>query len=111
MATLDIVQHTSACPLDCPDACSLDVTVEAGRVVEARRQSRNPVTDGYICGKVRHFPERSTVLTGCSIRPSASGRKGSGQFRRVSWDEALRLVVERLSGDSRPVRRRGDPAL
>ena len=48
----------TACPLDCPDACSLAVTVQHGRVVEIDGSTQNPVTGGYICAKVRRFDER-----------------------------------------------------
>lgn len=94
-ATLPTVAR-SACPLDCPDTCSLNVTLDAGRVVKLDGNTVNPVTDGYICGKVRHFadvvygPER---LLFPQVR---SGAKGSGQFRRVTWDEALETIVRRF---------------
>ncbi|HEV8201299.1 MAG TPA: molybdopterin oxidoreductase, partial [Candidatus Polarisedimenticolia bacterium] len=51
------VAHT-VCPLDCPDRCSLEVTVEAGRVTAIDGSRVNPVTDGFICGKVRNFTRR-----------------------------------------------------
>ena len=38
----------TVCPLDCPDACSLDVTVADGRVVAIDGSNRGPVTGGYI---------------------------------------------------------------
>lgn len=91
MATLH-----SACPLDCPDLCSLRVEVEDGRVVRVDGGDRTPITDGFVCGKVRNIrdhlygPER--VLTPM-IR---TGAKGAGELRPASWDEALGLVVERL---------------
>ena len=50
-------QRTSACPLDCPDACSLRVTVDGGRVVEVDGDHRGPITDGFICGKVRKLAD------------------------------------------------------
>src|SRR4029078_12251472 len=59
-----IVAHESestvqtACPLDCPDGCSLSVTVRDGRVVAIEGSDANPVTDGYSCAKVRRFHER-----------------------------------------------------
>src|SRR5690242_2896287 len=86
----------SACPLDCPDACSLEVTVEDGRVVKVDGDSRNPDTQGFICDKVRHLPERlygPDRLLHPGIR---EGRKGEGRFRRASWDEALDLVVAKI---------------
>jgi acetylornithine deacetylase/succinyl-diaminopimelate desuccinylase-like protein len=39
----------SVCPLDCPDACSLEVNLEEGRVIGIGGTRVNPTTDGYIC--------------------------------------------------------------
>lgn len=86
----------SACPLDCPDACSLDVTVADGRVVAVGGSERNPVTGGYICAKVRRYPEHMYGPTRLLHPGVRTGRKGAGEFRRVSWDEALELVARRL---------------
>jgi len=88
---------TTACPLDCPDACTLSVTVTDpdgpnARIVTidaAPADDSNPLTDGWICAKVRrsarrvHSPER--ILT--PLR--RTGPKGSGAFEPISWDEAL----------------------
>ena len=52
------VHVTTACPLDCPDGCSLSVGVRDGRIVEIDGGHANDVTRGYICAKVRRFPER-----------------------------------------------------
>ena len=86
----------SACPLDCPDACSLAVTVQHGKVINIDGSKKNPVTDGFICAKVRKFdqvvygPDR---LLYPAIR---NGRKGEGKFKRVSWDRALELVADKM---------------
>lgn len=87
--------HT-ACPLDCPDTCSLEVGVERGAIVSIDGSRRNPLTDGYICGKVRRFGERvygDARLTAPLVR---RGRRGDGEFRETSWDEALRTVAQRM---------------
>jgi anaerobic selenocysteine-containing dehydrogenase len=90
----------TACPLDCPDSCSLAVTVEAGRVVEIAGSSLAPSTQNVICGKVRRF-DRRVYGTDRVLYPSVrTGAKGSGQFSRVTWDEALDLIVEKL-GEAR----------
>ena len=87
----------SACPLDCPDSCSLEVGVEDGRVVSVGGSRANPVTGGYICSKVRRFPERMYGPDRI-LRPGIrEGAKGSGAFRDASWDEALALVAGRLT--------------
>jgi anaerobic selenocysteine-containing dehydrogenase len=86
----------SACPLDCPDACSLSVTVQHGKIIKIDGSSRQPVTNGFICAKVRKFDQ---VVYGEDrlLYPAVrKGRKGEGRFKRVSWDEALELVASRM---------------
>lgn len=89
------VRH-SACPLDCPDLCSLDVTVDQGRVVRVEGAHRSPVTDGVICGKVRkiadHLYGKDRVLTPLLRR----GAKGADQWRAIEWSEAIGIIAERL---------------
>ena len=96
MATEQLETRKSVCPLDCPDTCSLDVKVAGGRVVELDGNHDNPLTAGFICGKVRHFPELVYGSDRVLYPALRSGPKGSGQFRRVTWDEALDVVVDRL---------------
>lgn len=91
-----VTTHASACPLDCPDSCSLTVQVREGRVVKVDGSRRNPVTGGYICAKVRSVPE---MLYGEEriLHPARRvGKKGEGRFERISWDAALDLVAARL---------------
>lgn len=85
-----------ACPLDCPDSCSLDVQVEDGRVVKIDGSQVNPYTQGYICAKVRRFPDL-LYGEGRLLHPAVRrGAKGEGRFERISWDEALNLAAARL---------------
>jgi anaerobic selenocysteine-containing dehydrogenase len=86
----------TACPLDCPDACSLAVTVQQGKVVTIDGSRKNPVTDGYICAKVRKFGDGVYGPDRLLYPAVRSGRKGSGQFKRVTWDEAIELVASRF---------------
>ncbi len=86
----------TACPLDCPDACSLTARVEDGRVVELDGDARNGLTGGFICSKVRGF-DRHVYGDARILEPAVrSGPKGTGSFRPVSWDEALGRIAERF---------------
>ncbi len=89
-------ERTSACPLDCPDTCGLVVKVDGGRVVSVDGDRRAALTDGFICNKVRkiarHLYGEDRVLAPLVRR----GSKGAGSFREATWDEALRLVSDRL---------------
>jgi anaerobic selenocysteine-containing dehydrogenase len=86
----------SVCPLDCPDRCSLTVEVADGRVLSLDGSRLNPLTDGYICGKIRKFGRRvhgEHRLLHPAVRV---GPKGPGaRFERVSWEEAIDLVASR----------------
>ncbi len=86
----------SACPLDCPDACSLAVTVQHGKVIKIDGSSRNPVTDGFICAKVRKFDQLAYGPDRLRYPAVRHGRKGDGKFKRVSWDQALERVAEAM---------------
>ncbi len=86
----------TACPLDCPDACSLAVTVQHRKVVQIDGSHKNPVTEGYICAKVRKFGERVYGPDRLLYPAVRKGRKGEGKFKRVPWDEALELIVDRF---------------
>jgi anaerobic selenocysteine-containing dehydrogenase len=88
--------HT-ACPLDCPDSCSLDVTVERGKVIAIDGNQLAPSTGGYICGKVRRF-DRRVYSSERILHPQVrKGPKGRGDFARVTWDEALDLIVAKMT--------------
>ncbi len=91
-------EHTVAtvCPLDCPDACSLDATVQEGKVTVLDGSAANPMTGGYICAKVRRFPERMYGPDRVLHPAVRKGPKGSGWFERVSWDDALARIADRL---------------
>jgi anaerobic selenocysteine-containing dehydrogenase len=86
----------TACPLDCPDACSLSVSVVEGRVTAVDGSHTNPATRGYICAKVRRFPERVYGEARLRYPLVRTGSKGHPAFARVSWDEALQTIADRI---------------
>jgi len=61
-------EKSSVCPLDCPDTCSLAVTVAGDQVVAVRGSKVNPVTHGAICAKVATTIRRLCMApTACAI--------------------------------------------
>jgi anaerobic selenocysteine-containing dehydrogenase len=83
------------CGHDCPDMCSLLAHVDGGRVVKVEGDPEQPYTAGFACAKVNrdadlvHSPDR------LSSPLRRTGRKGSGRFERIGWDEALDTIVAR----------------
>lgn len=90
-------QRRSACPLDCPDLCGLTVTVDNGRVVEVDGDHRGPLTDGFICGKVRKIADHLYGDARVLHPMIRTGAKGSGNWRQASWEEALDMIVSRIA--------------
>lgn len=88
-----ITTKPSICPLDCPDTCSLTVETDGHQVLKVRGSRANPYTAGVICKKVSsYYPDfvhGDRRLTTPLLR---SGPRGSGEYRPISWDEALDRV-------------------
>jgi anaerobic selenocysteine-containing dehydrogenase len=86
----------TACPLDCPDSCSLSVTVNDGRVAAIDGSRNSPVTGGYICAKVRRFADRMYGSNRILYPARRIGPKGNAAFDRLTWDEAIEMAATRL---------------
>ena len=85
-----------SCPHDCPDACSTLVTVERGRATRIAGDPDHPFTNGFLCAKVNRYLERTYHRDRLLYPLRRVGRKGAGSFVRVSWDEAIGEIAERL---------------
>ena len=95
-----------ACPHDCPDTCSLLTTVQDGVAIKVQGNPNHPLTDGVLCTKVSRYTERTYHPDRVLHPMKRVGPKGSGQFQRVSWDEALSDIATRLKtiADKHPER-------
>jgi len=86
----------SVCALDCPDCCSLLVTIDDGRGVKLRGDPAHPVTRGFLCGKVAQYLEREYSPGRLLYPQRRTGAKGEGRFERISWEDALDTIARRL---------------
>ena len=89
---------TGLCVLDCPDSCSIEVKVKDGHLVSIDGDTRNPLTEGYICGKVRSQMNEHLYGEDRVRHPLIRcGTKGDASFERASWDQALRAIAKRFN--------------
>jgi len=96
MAHNNTVVKPSVCPLDCPDTCSLQVSVAAGEIIKVGGSRVNPYTAGAICEKVaKYYPEFVHGELRLRQPLRRSGPPGSDEFEAISWDEALALIAAR----------------
>ena len=84
------------CPHDCPDTCALLTTVENGRAVKVQGNPDHKHTQGVLCTKVSRYTERTYSPERLMFPLKRSGPKGSGQFVRVSWEEAIADIAAKL---------------
>jgi anaerobic selenocysteine-containing dehydrogenase len=99
------IVHT-VCSHDCPDSCAVLVTVnEQGRAIKVEGDPSQPVTQGFLCGKVAKYLDRvyapDRILyplrrkLGTAKQPRQRGHEHEA-FERVTWDEALAAIATRL---------------
>ena len=85
-----------ACPHDCPDTCALITTVENGVAIRVQGNPNHRHTDGALCTKVSRYTERTYHPERILHPLKRVGPKGSGQFERIGWDEALDTIAAGL---------------
>ena len=84
-----------ACPHDCPDTCSMLITVKDGRATAVRGNPDHPFTRGGLCVKVNNYQDRAYSPDRVLYPLRRSGPKGSGKFERIGWDDALAEIEQR----------------
>lgn len=90
-------EKLSVCPLDCPDTCSLKVSVTDNQITKVRGSKVNPLTQGSICTKVsRFYPDFVHGPRRLRHPMRRTGPKGSGEFQPISWDEALNSIYNNM---------------
>ena len=87
----------SVCPHDCPSACALEVEVLDERSIGRVRGARdNSYTLGVICEKVSRYAERIHHPDRLLYPLKRKGPKGSGEFTRISWEDAMAETAEAM---------------
>lgn len=91
-------QIRGACPLDCPDTCAWIVTVKNGEALSLRGDPAHPYTRGSLCNKVENYLAYARSSDRLLYPLRRTGPKGSGEFVRISWDEALERIAAEFAG-------------
>src|SRR6516164_9197152 len=84
-----------ACPQDCPDTCAFLYHVEDGKLVEVTGDPDHPMTRGGLCVKLKDYAEHHYNPDRLLYAMKRVGPKGSDQFQRITYDEALAEIKKR----------------
>ncbi|MFN8591009.1 MAG: molybdopterin oxidoreductase family protein [Thermomicrobiales bacterium] len=98
LLTPDSVVVRGACPHDCPDTCATLVEVRDGRAVSFRGDPDHPITQGWLCAKVRPYLDRVYAPDRLLYPLRRVSAKGGGEWARISWDEAIAEITGRWQG-------------
>ncbi|MFP3911748.1 MAG: molybdopterin-dependent oxidoreductase [Desulfobacteraceae bacterium] len=95
----------SVCTL-CPGGCGISVRKVDGRAIKIEGRADYPINPGGICpvgaGGLQLLYDETLRFTGPMKR---MGMRGQGEFVPISWDEAFKVLGDRLSG----LRQKGSP--
>ena len=90
--------YHGGCPHDCPDTCSMVFTVKDEKLISVTGNPDHPMTRGGLCVKLKDYEKRHYHPDRLLYPMKRTGPKGSKQFTRITWDEALDMIVDRWQG-------------
>jgi len=87
----------TVCPRDCYDTCLMDVVLEEGKITHVKGTAVHPFTSGFLCPKGYSYPAYQHAGERLRYPMRRTGKKGSGQFERITWDEALQIITQKIN--------------
>ena len=87
--------YRNACPRNCYDTCSLKTWVKDDVITFVEGAPESTFTHGTPCVKGLSYPRR--VYSPDRIKyPMVQDVRGSGNWRRISWDEAMQRIASKM---------------
>ncbi len=90
-----IKTYHGGCPHDCPDTCSMVYHVKDDKLIAVKGNADHPMTRGGLCVKLNDYEKRHYHPDRLLYPMKRVGPKGTKQFARISWDEALDTIVDK----------------
>ena len=78
--------------------CSLIAHVDNGKVVRIQGDPDHPYTAGFACGKVNRDADLVNSPERIATPLKRVGPKGTGQFKPITWDDALDEIAAKWKG-------------
>ena len=92
----DRVVKTS-CPHNCYDTCGELVYIKDEKVIKIEGDPDHPITRGHLC--MKGFANVAKINSPDRVKYPLLrvGERGEGKFKRITWDEAMDFMVEKLT--------------
>ena len=82
----------------CHPRCGTLLHIEDGKVVKVTGDPDHPITRGAICERGRLMQDHIYHPQRLNYPLKRTGERGQGRWERITWDQALDEVAEKLSG-------------
>jgi anaerobic selenocysteine-containing dehydrogenase len=76
----------------CAVCCGLEVKIEDNRIVKVRPDKNGPISEGYVCRKGMNIAYHQHNADRLLYPMKRAGDK----FERISWDQAIGEIAEKL---------------
>ena len=93
LVDFDVETFHGGCPHDCPDTCSMVFTVKDKKLISVTGNPDHPMTQGGLCVKLKDYEQRHYHPDRLLYPMKRTGPKGTKQFERITWDEALDTIT------------------
>ena len=90
----------NTCPRDCYDSCSIITRVRNGRLHSIDANNKQPFTQGFLCPKGHKLSQYVYSKQRVLYPMKRVGKKGDGDFKRVSWAQALKEICDEIRARS-----------
>ncbi|HHV64666.1 MAG TPA: molybdopterin-dependent oxidoreductase [Peptococcaceae bacterium] len=83
-------------PGDHPVGCGMKLYIKNGRLVKVEGDEEHPITQGRLCPRCLCLPEYVHHPQRIIYPMKRVGKRGENKWQRISWDEALDIIVEKV---------------
>lgn len=81
----------------CHGGCLFDLTVEDGKLIKAMPSKEGPLNKGRACIKGLSIVEQVYHPDRLRYPMKRVGSRGEGKWDRISWDEAIRQIADKMN--------------
>lgn len=84
----------TVCPRNCYSGCGMQIHLKGDKIIKVKGNENNPATRGKICLKGLSYPQMIDHPDRLLYPLKRKGARGTSQFERITWDEAMDLVYD-----------------
>ncbi|MGC8912335.1 MAG: molybdopterin-dependent oxidoreductase [Thermoplasmata archaeon] len=91
------MEVNTVCARDCYDACLMKVIIEEGGIKRVQGSKAHPFTNGFLCPKGYNYIKYQYHEERLRFPMKRCGKKGEGKFEKITWEEALKIISEKIN--------------